>query len=136
MVQPKMSPSISFSVTYQKQFLRCRNRTNSCCRAHIYISTCFFPLYVVSKIYLSTIRWIYNTHLFSNFVIMTLNYVLYPILVQNLEKCSFWSFISISPASTHSDEQHHHLTTFPSYHPYRANIERQGFIMSIWFKTY
>ena len=74
--------------------------------------------------------------MFSNVVIMTLNYVLYPILVYNSEKWSFWRFIYISPASKHSDEQKNHLKTLPSYHLYTANIEQQVFITSIWFKTY
>ena len=43
------------SGTYQKQFLLCSNRTTSWCRSHMYISTCFPPLYVVSKIGLITI---------------------------------------------------------------------------------
>ena len=55
----------------------------------MYISTCFPPLCVVSKIGLSTIRYFLNIHLFLNVVIMTLNYVLYPILVQNLENVNF-----------------------------------------------
>ena len=55
----------------------------------MYISTYFLPLYVVSKIGVSTIIYILNTHLFSNVVIMTLNYFLYPILVQNPETCKF-----------------------------------------------
>ena len=55
----------------------------------MYISTCFFSLYVVSKIGLSTISYNFNTNMFSNVVIMTLNYVLYPILVQNSKQCSF-----------------------------------------------
>ena len=78
----------------------------------------------------------FNIHLFSNVVIMTLTYVLYPILVQNPEKCSFWRFISIYPASTHRNEQHHHSTILPSYHLYRANIEQRVIITSIRFKTY
>ena len=41
-VQPKMSPLISFSGIYQKQFLLCWNMTNLWCRAHMYILTCFF----------------------------------------------------------------------------------------------
>ena len=51
----------------------------------MYFSTCFYPLYVVSKIGLSTLRYVFNTHLFSNSFIITLNYVLCPISVQNLE---------------------------------------------------
>ena len=70
-----MSPSISLSVTWQKQFLICRNRTNLWCRSHMYFSTCSFPLYIISKIGLSTIRQFFNTYLFSNVLIMTLNYV-------------------------------------------------------------
>ena len=86
---------------------------NSLCGAHMYILTHFFPLYVVSKIGLSTIAEFLNAHLFSNVVIMTLNYVLYPILMQISKKYLFWRFISIHPASTHSNEQHRHVTTLP-----------------------
>ena len=38
-----------------KQFLLFRNRTNSWCRAHMYIPNCFYPLYAVSRIGISTI---------------------------------------------------------------------------------
>ena len=55
MFQPKMSPLISLSGTYRKKFLLFRNSTNSWCRAHMYILTCFPPFYIVSKIGLSTI---------------------------------------------------------------------------------
>ena len=48
----------------------------------------------------------------------------------------FLRFISTFPTSTYIDEQQHHSTTLPSYHLYRDNIEQQGFITSIWFKTY
>ena len=69
----------------------------------MYISKYFFPLYVVSKICLSTVRLNFKTHLFSNVDIMTLNYILYLILVQNPGKCSFRMIIYIFPASTHND---------------------------------
>ena len=55
MVQTNMSPSTSFSGKYWKQFLLCWNRTNSWCRSHMYILTCFTSLYVVLKIGLITI---------------------------------------------------------------------------------
>ena len=42
---------------------------------------------------------------------MTLNSVLFPILVHNLEKCTFCRYISIFTASTHSKNQHHNLRT-------------------------
>ena len=71
---------------------------------------------------------IFITHLFSNVVIMTLNYVLCPILVKNLEKCTFWRYIYISHASTHSDDQQHHLTTLQLYHLHTENIEVCGSI--------
>ena len=51
----------------------------------MYVLTCLFSLYVGSKIVLSTIRYFFDTHMFSNVVIMTLNYFLCPIYVQNLE---------------------------------------------------
>ena len=70
---------------------------------------------------------IFNTHLFSNVVFMTLNYVLYLILVKNPEKGTFWRYASVFPALTHSYKQQHHSTTLPLYHLYRANIEWQGF---------
>ena len=55
MVHPNISPLVSLSVTQQNKFLLCWNRTNSWCRNHMYISICFFPLYVVLKIGLSII---------------------------------------------------------------------------------
>ena len=55
----------------------------------MYILICFVSLYVVLKKGLCTITIFLNTQLFSNFVIMLLNYVLYSILVQNSGKCSF-----------------------------------------------
>ena len=126
-VQTKMYPSISFSGTLQKQFLICRNRTNLWWRSHMYFLTCLPPSYVVSKIGLSTIRF-FNSHLFSNVVIMTLNYVLCPILVQNPGKYTLWRYISIFSASTHINEQQHHSTTLLLYHLHTENIERQGSI--------
>ena len=105
-----------------KKFLLCRNRTNLWCRAHMYFLTYFPPWYVVSEIGLSTIRYFSNTHLFSNIFIMTLNYILCPILVQNSENCTYWRYIYISPASTHINEQHHHSTTLQLYHFQIANI--------------
>ena len=51
------------------------------CRAHIYSLTCFLPLYVVLNVDLITTKKFLDTNLFSNVAIMTLNYVLYPILV-------------------------------------------------------
>ena len=56
-VHTKMYPSISLSDTYLKQFLIYRNRTNLWYRSHMYFSTCFPPLYVLSNIGLSTIRF-------------------------------------------------------------------------------
>ena len=73
--QPKISSSISFYGTYQKQFLLFWNINNLWCKSHLYILTWISPLYVVSKIGLSTIKYIFNTNLFSNVVIMWLNYV-------------------------------------------------------------
>ena len=121
-------PLRSHYLVHNEKILLCRNRTNSWCRAHIYISTCFFPLYVVSKIGLINIRYFSNTHLFPNVVIMTLNYVLCPILVQNPGKCTFWRYMSISPSSTHSNNQRHHLTTLPLHHLHIEKFERWGSI--------
>ena len=118
-------PLRSHSMVHSEKILLFWNRTNSWCRSHMYISTYFPPLYVVLKIGLSTITYIFNIHLFSNVVIMTLNYVLYPILVQNSKKCSFWRFISSYPASTHSDKQQHHSRILPSYH--LVTTKRQEF---------
>ena len=72
------------SLVHSKKIVFFRNRTNSWCRAHMYIWTCFSPLCVLSKIGISTIIYILNTHMFSNIVIMTLNYFMSTILVQNL----------------------------------------------------
>ena len=89
-----------------------------------------FPLCVVSKIGLSTIRYFFNTHMFSNVVIMTLNYLLCHISVQNLENFTFCRYIYILPASTHSNKQRHYLTTLPLYHLHTSNIERRSLIGS------
>ena len=70
----------------------------------------------------------FNTDLFLNVVFMTLNYFLCPILVQNPQKCTFWRYISIYPASTHSNKQHHHLMILPLYHLHTADIDRRGYI--------
>ena len=70
-------------------------------------------------------RIIFNTHLFSNVVIMTLNYVLCPILVHNPENSHFES-IYVSPASTHINEKHHYYMTLPLYHLHTVNIEIRG----------
>ena len=123
-------PLRSHYLVHNEKILLCRNRTNSWCRAHMYISTCFFPLYVVSKIGLSTIIEFFNTHLFSNVVIISLNYVFCPILVQDPEEWTFCWYISISLVSTHSADQQHHLMTIPLYHPHTANIERQSYTRS------
>ena len=101
----------------------------------MYILTCFLLICCIKDgSYYYNIN--VNTHMFSNVVIMTLNYVLYPILVYNSEKCSFWSFIFIYPAPTNRDEQHHQSKIIPPYHLYRVNSERRGIFTSIWFKTY
>ena len=84
-VHPKMSPSISFSGMYRKIFILCRTRTNLWYRAHVYFSTRFFCLRVRPKTGLSTIRSILDTHLFSNFVIMTFDYDFCCVLVQKLK---------------------------------------------------
>ena len=52
----------------------------------MYISTYFFPFVRFIEDRSQYYKIFFNTHLFSNVVIMTLNYVLYPILVQNPEK--------------------------------------------------
>ena len=59
---------------------------------------------------------------------MTLNYFLCPILVHNPEECTFWKYISLSPASTQSDEQQNHSTKLLLFHFHKANIEKQGYI--------
>ena len=129
MVHPRCPLRYHYLV-HSKKILLCRNRTNSWCRSHMYILTCFAPLYVVLKIVISTIRYFFNARLFSNVVIMTLNYVLCPISVQNPEKCTFWRYIYISPASTHSDEKHNHSTKLPLYNLHKAYIERRWYIRS------
>ena len=88
-VQTKMPPSISFSGTQQKQFLLCSNRTNSWCRAHMYFTNCFFPFVRCIGDRSQYYKIIFNTHMFSNVFIMTLNYVLCPISVQNPENVHF-----------------------------------------------
>ena len=128
-IQPKMSPSVSFSCTQWKQFLLCRKRTNSWYGAHMYFLTCFSTLYVVWKIGLSNIRYFFNTHLFSNDVIMTLNYVLCHISVQNLENAHFVGIYIYSlhqhTSTINSTIQWNHLTTLPLYHLHTANIGRR-----------
>ena len=121
-VWPKMSPSVSFSGSQRKQFLLCRKRTNSWCRAHMYFSTHFFPFVRFIEDRYQWYKIIFNTNLFSNVVIMTLNYFLCPISAQNPDKCTFWRYMYISPASTHRDKQQHHSTTLPLYHLHTANI--------------
>ena len=71
---------------------------------------------------------VFNTHLFSDVFIMTLNYVLCPILVQNLEKCTFSGYISILPASTHRYKKHQRSTSLPLYLLHTEKIERRSFI--------
>ena len=51
----------------------------------MYFSTCLFCLYVGSNICLSTMRSVLDTHMSSNVVIMTFNYDLFPVPVQNIE---------------------------------------------------
>ena len=102
--------------------------TNSWYIYHMYFSTCFSPFVCCIEDRSQYYKIIFNTHLFSNIITMTLHDVLCPIWVQNLKKCTYWRCISISPASTHSGEQHHHSTTIPLYHLHTANIERQGSI--------
>ena len=96
-----MPSLISFTGTHQNKFLLDSNRTNSWWIAHMYFLTCFPPWYVVSKKGLSTIRYFFNQHLFSNVFIMTLNYFLYPILVQNPEN-SHLEDIHIFPIHQHT----------------------------------
>ena len=84
-VQPKMSPSISFSGMYQKLFILSRNRTNSWYRALMYFLTCFFCLYFRSKTGIITIRLILDIHLFSNVVTMSFDYDFFRVLVQKLK---------------------------------------------------
>ena len=55
----------------------------------MYFSTCYSPLYIVSKIGLGTTICFLNTHLLSNVVIVKFNCVLYPILVHNPETSQF-----------------------------------------------
>ena len=45
-------------------------------------------------------------------------------------KCTFCRYIYNFPVSTHSDEQHHHLTTLPLYRLHTADIERLSSIRS------
>ena len=111
------------SLMHSQKSLLYRNRTNSWYRTHMYFLTCFFPLYVASKIS-------FNTHLFSYVVIMTLNYDVCPIPVQNMESCTFCRNISIFPASAHSGKQHHNLTTLPLYQTHTGNTERRCLIGS------
>ena len=85
-----------------KKILLYRNRTNFWCRSHMYFRPVFFPLYVVLKIGLSTIRYFFNTHLFSNIFIMTLNYFLCPISVQNPENVHFEG-INLFPLHQHTE---------------------------------
>ena len=49
---------------------------------------------------------------------MAFNFGLCPSPVQNMESFTFYRYISIFPASTHSAGQHQHLTKLPFYHPY------------------
>ena len=49
----------------------------------------FFPFLQCIKDRYQYYMIMFNKHLFSNVVIMALNYILFPILVQNLEKCTF-----------------------------------------------
>ena len=55
----------------------------------MYISTYFYPFVRCIEDRYQYYNIILNTNLFLNAVIITLNYVLYPILVQNSEKYSF-----------------------------------------------
>ena len=88
----------------------------------MYFLTCLFCLYVRLKTGLITIIYILDTHLFSNFVILTFDYYLWGVLVENLELCIFCSHISVFPASTHSASQQHHSTTFNFHHPHTVCI--------------
>ena len=121
-IHAKMYPSISFFGTQQKQFLLCRNRTNLQYRAHMYFLTCLFCLYVRLNTGLITIIYILDTHLFSNFVILTFDYDLCGVLVENLEFCIFCRYISVFPASTHSASQQHHSMAINFHHPHTVCI--------------
>ena len=54
--QPNMPPLISRTSMYQKLFIYCRNRTNSCERSHICFSIFSFCFYVKTRIGISTIE--------------------------------------------------------------------------------
>ena len=88
----------------------------------MYFLTCLFCLYVRLKTGLITIIYILDTHLFSNFVILTFDYDLCGVLVENLEFCIFCRYIYVFPASTHSASQQRHLTTLNFHHPHTVCI--------------
>ena len=104
-VQPKMSPSISFSGMYQKLFILHRNRTNLWYISHMYFSTSFFFLYVGSKTGLSTIILILDTHLFSNFVTMSFDYDFF------VFRCRIWNNVYIFGIYLFSLPKHTALVT-------------------------
>ena len=97
----------------------------------MYFYKYFPPLYVLSKIDLSTIRF-FNTHLFSNVVIMTLNYFLCPISVHDLNNVHFVG-IYIFPLHQHTVTSNNtirqkHSTKILLYHHHKGNIERRSSI--------
>ena len=66
----------------------------------------------------------WNTHMFSNIVIVTLNYVSWLIFLQILGKCTFWKYIYIPPTSTNINYQQRHLKTLLLYHQQKENIQK------------
>ena len=126
-VHPKMPPLISLYGTEQKQFLLYWNRTNLWYRVQIYFSTCFPLLYIVPKIGFSTIRFFKYTSVFKCCYHET-ELCFVPYFGAESVRLYIWRYISISPASIHSNYQQHHLATLPLYHLYRASIEIWGSI--------
>ena len=111
----------------------------------MYISTCFFPLYVVSKIGLIYTRYFLIIHLFSNVVIMTLNYVLCPILVQNPENVHFEG-IYLFPVHQHTATSNSTIRWHSCYFTSTQQTLKDGALSGVgwllwgrswpWFKFY
>ena len=68
----------------------------------MYFLTSFLCFYVGLKKSLSTIRYILDTYLFSNFVTMSFYYYFCRVLVQNLKLCIFCWYIYVFHTKTHS----------------------------------
>ena len=108
-------------------FLLCRNRTNSWCRAHMYFLTCFPPFVRCIGDRSQYYKIFLNTHIFQ--MLLSWHWIIFvPYFGAESIKCTFWRYISISPASTHINGQHNHLATLLLYHLHTENIEMRGYI--------